>query len=729
MFIRFCYCIILVGCLPLFSCQQEEEKRESGIRIGLTDGELEMMTKSTPSELGKPLASRFRLQIKNADTGSSVYNSLYTAEVLTVSSGRYDITAEYLTSEEELAFDAPAYKGAQTGITLNEGETKDVSVACSVSNALASVTYANPEVFEQFYQRYGLYVTVGRTTLEWWSSMARRNPYFPAGSSVQFVFMGEKKDGSVYSYPIEKEEFKTIRAGYNYKLTLTCATATGGQFDIQTDTEVEKITVSSTVPEEWLPKPKVETAGFMGQNLTLAETSEQEAKIKFQVSAPLQELKFSFNFEDPRFTALNGEYLLSELPADKRSEIEAAGIRLPEIGATAPVVDLTALTSRLQMAAEGATRFNTMQAEAKANGRWSDEGGESATYTLAVTKPDFSVSVLPGNSWTKEFTMEEFVVAEGKGNPEKMREYIRYQYSADGGATWQDCESRTQKFATLPENKDYQVRAVYKDVPSEATLFRLEEPQQVPNPGMEEWYYTSLVKSKSLIYFPYQSEGASFWNTNNEFSTRYRDNALSSPYNCFPAVSYTKDAHSGTYAAELRNSAAGRGNTWFIGHTELEMNRVPGELFIGDITVTTNGSAASPTNDYYTIAKGKDFSSRPTALHFWYKYAPLSGDTWKAYIALYDENGELIIESTATSSQAESGFAEYTIPLNYEEGRFYKPCKSIYINFKSTVTSGKALPYETKTVKLWVDDSQKDYKNTFAGSVLTIDDITLIYDK
>ena len=38
-------------------------------------------------------------------------------------------------------------------------------------------------------------------------------------------------------------------------------------------------------------------------------------------------------------------------------------------------------------------------------------------------------------------------------------------------------------------------------------------------------------------------------------------------------------------AAELRNTAAGRGNTKLSGHTELDINKVAGELFVGDIDI------------------------------------------------------------------------------------------------------------------------------------------------
>lgn len=50
-------------------------------------------------------------------------------------------------------------------------------------------------------------------------------------------------------------------------------------------------------------------------------------------------------------------------------------------------------------------------------------------------------------------------------------------------------------------------------------------------------------------------------------------------------------------------------------------------------------------------------------------------------------------------------------------------------HFSSTVSLGSNLPYQTKTVSLWVGDTQKGFKDTFAGSTLIIDDISLHYDK
>lgn len=69
-------------------------------------------------------------------------------------------------------------------------------------------------------------------------------------------------------------------------------------------------------------------------------------------------------------------------------------------------------------------------------------------------KPEFSVSVLPGNVWTKEFTAEDCTVTEGKGDATAINADLIYQYSADNGRTWNAFNDNTnarQAFISTPE--------------------------------------------------------------------------------------------------------------------------------------------------------------------------------------------------------------------------------------------------------------------------------------
>ena len=462
------------------------------------------------------------------------------------------------------------------------------------------------------------------------------------------------------------------------------------------------------------------------------ETETPTARFDFQLSSALQELVFTLTFGDETYQSLNKTYTFSTLTEEERTALTEAGIVLPEIGATEASLDFTALAAKLT-GKQGETVENVITLDkVQANDRVLE--GEQ-TYTIRTSAPEFTIAVQPENVWSKEFTIDPFTTVEGKGNATTIAANLKYQYQDESG-TWQDCNDQNRHaFAAHPANKTIKVRALYREaISSNEVEIEMEAPEQLPNSNMEEWQAENIVKS-IWSYYPWSSEAPSFWNTNNEYTTRYRSSVLGSAgseaYNCFPAVSYVSGRNGGK-AAELRNTAAGRGNTKFIGHTELDLNKVAGELFIGDIEVVTGGSAARPEGDHYTITKGKAFNTRPTALHFYYKYAPYNNkDTWRASIELLDENKSTIITKEVTSSEAVNGsdFDEMTITLDYEEDKVYAKCRYIYVVFSSTINTGSTLPYGTIDYTLWRDGEAIDYSDAYVGSVLTIDDLSLIYDK
>lgn len=167
--------------------------------------------------------------------------------------------------------------------------------------------------------------------------------------------------------------------------------------------------------------------------------------------------------------------------------------------------------------------------------------------------------------------------------------------------------------------------------------------------------------------------------------------------------------------------------------TFYDFNKVAGELFTGTAKVTMGTSGlfgdADGSKDIYEREKEASFYNRPTALKFWYKYVPYNSDTWKVHVELLDENRNVIIQNDYTSSEIKNDWTETTLPLNYVEGVSYAKCKYIYVIFSSTVNSGSNMPYREITQTFYVNGETKTFSPAYVGSVLTIDDISLIYDK
>lgn len=744
---------LCVWCLAmvLFACQEEslEQSGKTGFLVSLTDGTEVAVSRATPGELKESLpieAKDFDLTITGSSTGETAYSGKVSEGLIPVKAGVYNLTATY-GENPALALDAPYFKGEMEKAVVKGGETTSVEIPCKVANSLLSVTFDNSkESFEDIYSDYSVEVKVGEESVTL-KKDGKESAYFRADSGIEVIFHGTlKEDEGVKTVSLDLSGIKELplQAGDHLKLTLMPEL---DKYDIPlsvTAAEVVTVTLEETIPVSWLPKPKVSAEGFDENNtLTFVETEAKTAKLNLGLSSALQDMKLKFNFEDAQFASLqkDKEYLLSD--AEDKAAVEAAlGITLPEIGATEAGIDLSGVVSRMQTDA-GATVNNTIEVDVKANDRWSSED-ESANrvYKLVCNKPEFSVNVKPENCWSREFTVDEVQIT-GNADVEKIKADLVYQYF--DGTNWVNCTTRdnvigrTQQFVEAAKDiatKNYKVRALYRGaIASEEVEAVLETPEQLPNSGMEEWYYDMAARNIP-IYYPWKNNGTSFWNTNNTYTTRYHAtinifNSGSNPYNCFPAVSYIVGGHSGDKAVELRNTASGRGNT--LPSNVLDLNKVAGELFTGDVTVVTGGTAAIPDGDHYTIdTNGRSFSSRPTSMEFWYKYVPTNSDTWQAKIVLMDSEHNVIVEQNLQKSGIQNTWDKATVKLQYVNGQEYAKCQYIYVVFSSTIITGKEMQWEShNSYILWEDQLQVTFDDTkcWVGSVFTIDDISLVYDK
>ena len=726
----------LLGVL-FVACSEEEnlsQTGKTGFLVSLAE-DVKVDSRKTPEELGKPAASQFKLKITNQTTGSELYSGSYTEDLIPASAGMYEIEATY-GDNPVLALDAPYYKGTAEA-DLADGESKTVQVNCKVANALASVVFDNSgtNTFESQFASYGVRVSVdtSATTL----TNDGKSAYYRAGSTPTFEFRGILKDGGeevVQTLTDDKfSDPATFAAGAHCVITLKIGAVEPGVKIEITKVEVKEVTVSETIPMEWLPKPKVTATGFDSNNtLAFVETEQKQAALNLNLSSALQDIKFKFNFEDEQFASLDKEkeYLLS---TDKATIEQALDITLPSVGDKPESIDLKPLLAKLQTNA-GATTINTIEIDVKANNRWSSEvkEGEEASnlkYTLTCNKPEFSIAVQPENCWSREFTVDEVTVS-GNADAEKIKANLKYQYY--NGTDWVDCTTReavvgrTQQFADAAEDiatKIYKVRALYRGtIASDEVEATLETPMQLPNSNMEDWdtergeefRVSDSWGTKKTYYkfYPYKNgETDIWWATNNQHS---QDGnivlGLGHPVAFAPCVSYSEDVkHEDYRSALIYTSGHGDGSN-STAEMIYEKNAFAGSLFIGKDENT----------------KGHDFSVRPSAFEFWYKYQPKNEDQFKVYIEL--KNGDEIIASgefIPTASSSDTDWVKGTISIPYPEDA--KIATSIYIQFLST----------TKTSFSKSDfDRNKSFSfpmmpnwHVHMGSMLYIDDLNLVYDK
>lgn len=721
----------LLGVL-FVACSEEEnlsQTGKTGFLVSLAE-DVKVESRSTPEEIGKPVASQFNLKITNQATGSELYNDSFTNQLIPASAGTYEIEATY-GDNPVLALDAPYYKGT-TEAELADGESKTVNVECSVANALASVTFDNSgtNTFESQFAPYGVRVSVdtSATTL----TNDGKSAYYRAGSTPTFEFRGILKDGGeevVQTLTDDKfSDPATFAAGAHCVITLKIAAVVPGVRVEISKVEVKEEVISETIPMEWLPKPKVTATGFDASNtLSFVETEQKEAALNLNLSSALQDIKFKFNFEDEQFASLDKEkeYLLS---TDKVTIEQALGITLPSIGDKPESIDLSGLIAKLQTNA-GVPTNNSIEIDVQANNRWSSDAieGESTPnlkYALTCNKPEFSIAVQPGNVWTKTFTIDEPTIT--AGNAEVLNERLVYQYKEKdaGDDAWQTCSGGLEQvFSDAPENKAYQVRAFYREgIVSDVVDITLETPAQLPNSGMEEWSTEAgeefrvsddWFSSKKTYYkfYPYNSgENNIWWATNNQ---RSQDGNIvlgfGHPVAFAPCVSYSESIkHGDNRSALIYTSGHGDGSN-STGEVIYEENAFAGSLFVGKDNTT-----------------GHSFTVRPTSFKFWYKYIPKNSDTFKVYIEL--KNGDEIIASGTFIPEAissETDWIEEEIALDY--GDSPKTATYIYVQFLSTTKTSFA-ESDFDRDKSFSFPMMSDW-HVHMGSMLYIDDLSLIYNK
>lgn len=718
----------LIGML-LAGCQADQwESIEGGFLITLSD-EVTVTTKSTPAELGEPTTDKFKLKIVNEATNNAAYDGAYKSGTIPAAAGTYTITATF-GENPVLALDDPYYKGEKKGVVVKDGETTSVNISCSVANALATIFYADTAKFDEMYSSYGVEIKVNNYSVTIGDG-TKESAYYQAGSKPTFTFKGVLKGNNKEVSKVLENDLlssaSTFEAGQHCKLTLSMEATASGLVPTISKVEATTVTINETIPMEWLPAPKVSATGFdENKTLTIYETvAPDAASIDFEVAQPLQDLSFTLNFEDEQFTSLNKDYQLSTMTDEEKIALSDAGITLPLIGSNEPKIAFSQafnerLLSKNDRVVNNTITINSVQANNREN---KDEA--PLTYTIAVHKPELTVNVLEGNIWSKTFTAEEISVSEGKGNLETIKKNLVYQYQeADG--IWQDFDNqdaRQQVFAEHPQNRNYKVRALYRNVlASNEVDVELEEPKALPNGNMDAW--TETTRTTSWWFFgtkyadqpffePWNSSVEQWWDTNSTITMPTSITATGINFKCFPTTTFKTPGYEETgKAAVIRTINVNNANT---SGTHFGDN-VRGILYAG--TTSSDGN----------LSEGRPWNSRPTQLSFKYQYSSYDNERFGVYIELYaDGNSSPIATGSYESVNGESktNFTQQNINLEYSNLEL-KP-STIKIKFCSVAINDN--PSIKQDVQVNVPEGSSNYYNVHGGSVLTIDDISLVYDK
>lgn len=694
------------------ACHKEEEwVAASGFQISFSDQQVSIDTRATPAEIGKPVAGQFHLKIVSHKTGKPIYDAAYTPDIIPASTGTYSLMAS-CGDNPELAWDSPYYEG-NIDAEVKANETTSVSIPCSVANSLLSVQFCNIEKFDAYYSSYGVKVKVGNTSLNIEKENMQNSAYFPAGSKVELTFYATLQDTrQEVSMLIESDKLPTIyEAGTHAKLSLTASIPASGTILTVDKVEIEKVTISATIPLEWLPKPKV--TGFNGSNiLTYTETADapSDAVISYTTSSPVQDIEFTLDMKDTQYTEYNKTYTLSAMTEEERAALSNIGIKLPIInnGSKEGTIDLSSFIAHLQTN-NGTEVDNIVKVKVKANNRWSNDEGDN--YTIKVVKPEFSVSVYSGNIWTREFTMNALMENNVEsGGFEKLSNNMSYQFSTDG-KDWITLNSDLRKDKLQP-NTTYYVRGLYRNaIQGKVYEVKTYDAYQIPNSTLDEGYSTTYPKSKNPLY---TFNGGWIETRNSLTCTNSGANAF------YVSKSSTLPiSNNNSTVAHMMTIGWGSGNTCSFGNKSGSVinNISAGILCVGDY------------NSGNDVINGKEAHIRPTSLIFTYKASPYNNDEYSVEIYLINKNGDTettIGYGSMLSGTTISTYTTASVPITYDETQKELPISHIKIVFKAGTKEDRD-HLEDKFTK---EGSGSFYSNYYIkGSQFWLDSFSLNYDK
>lgn len=698
--------------LPLFfSCQQEDFKLENGgtIDIVIQDG-VSGNTRSLPEPVSEEMAQQFSLRIRNEE--KNWYKGTiqdYAANNTLFAPGSYEVSAWY-GEDDELALDNPYYASEPLTVQVEADKETQATVQCYVANAMASFVFAKPESATTLLKNYEIVTEVGSKTVSCTVDDGQ-NPYFKAGTAVTFYLRGESASGKNVDYKFAVIDKVEARKNYRFTLTLDPVDMGNGLFHIDVQKDVEEISINETLPEEFLPKPKVAIEGMESGNVLNHYETESKPTLRCNLSAyrPLEDFELTLNFADENLQKLNKTYLFSEMTAEDKKELQDNGIALPELDGvqTSGSLDLSSLVANMHSQDNATPVQNQFTVRVKANGRWSalTEGN------INILKPDFAVKVFPGDIWTKELTVTALRAEDvSHGDFNNLNSDLQYQFSADG-TQWETLGSDLRK-ASLTAGTEYYVRALYRNaISSQVQKVKTYEAKQIPNQTFDDGHDVTYPKSENPLY---TFKGG--W-----IETRNSMTCHTSGFNAFyvsksgtlPVVD------DGRNVAHMMTMGWGASNTCNFGN---KSGSVINNISAGLVCV----GSFDASQDKIT---GLSAYVRPTALKFTYRAEPYNGDEYLAQIFLENHDGAepvILGSGKLQSGEKVTSYKEQVLPVTYDNQYKDLPITHIKVEFYSGTKSDRDhLENKFRDASVW-----DGYTNAYIiGSQFWLDGFSLVYDK
>ncbi len=493
-----------------------------------------------------------------------------------------------------------------------------------------------------------------------------RTGYIPAGT-IKFVF-----------YLTNKETGKTRRVSTsaldivgkpNDVITLKIDTKEQAKGELKVNFTIDSQMGSEEkeviIPTQLLAKdaPKISSDNIQNGLVTAIDGNEAGARIDLNAQGYISSCILETSSEYLSSKGWPQSVDLANLSAANSAVLKEWGLDWIENmgGEKLSYIDFKALIKKLVYISD--SDVNTF------NIKLTDSQGleEQYSFSVKINKADFKVeSINPYDLWAR-WANVSMSTTNGDVN---LLELEYYNGSAWVSANVESVSSengvKKVKVLGLDPATTYKFRARYNGYNLSAeTNGTTETALQVGNAGFEDYQtvQTTFTPMGGALgggaytrtwYLPYKSGEADPWWACNSRQSMPDGHTGWSPTWCknFPSSGYVTDAHSGSKAAMLYVVNIGNSNTE---GTAIGTN-YEGEIWIGK--ANDNGSVSD---------EGHNFASRPTALTFYYKYAPTESNKFFVYTWVKDAQGNVIAEGTVSDGPAANDWTKYTLNYTYSD--------------------------------------------------------------
>lgn len=192
----------------------------------------------------------------------------------------------------------------------------------------------------------------------------------------------------------------------------------------------------------------------------------------------------------------------------------------------------------------------------------------------------------------------------------------------------------------------------------------------------------------------------------------YRDLTAQSGSNAMVVRNVAWDANGTTPAT----SGGAFNTTYYNTNVPGIANRSAGKLFLGSYSY-------SGGSEIYT--EGVSFTSRPSTLKGWYKYANDSNDpTETGVVTVTLLNGQKVIATGTARLSAATDYTEFSVPVTYSVTD--QKATTLRIMITSSNHASYNQSEETSAIKTSVSNGQ--YESASRGATLTVDNLTFTYE-